>query len=154
MGSGEHHGQVQPQQQLVVAGGESQSADAWQMFYDDESVNAPVPWWFNSVTGESTWECPAALMPAESQVGDTGPEGESKMEHVGNGLAVVESGVDQGWTQLWSEEYQVGAEPAYHFERFAHHTLYVGICSVLPLVQEKSVQLTTWVSSHVQHQAR
>lgn len=77
------------------------------MFYDDESVDAPVPWWFNSVTGESTWECPTALVTAASQTGDTGPEDSSKTEHVGNEDAVVEPGGGQGWTQLWSEEYQV-----------------------------------------------
>lgn len=99
--------QSQPQQQLVVAGGESDEADAWQMFFDDESIDAPVPWWFNSVTGESTWECPTALTTAVSQAGDTKPEGESMTGHVGREVAVVESGVDQGWTQLWSEEYQV-----------------------------------------------
>lgn len=77
------------------------------MFYDDESVDAPVPWWFNSVTGESTWECPAPLTAAVSQTGDNGAEDQSKAEQAGNEVAVVASGVDQGWSQLWSEEYQV-----------------------------------------------
>lgn len=77
------------------------------MFYDDESVDVPVPWWFNSVTGESTWECPTAMAAAPSHTGDTGSGGQSKAEHVGNEVAVVEAGAGQGWTQLWSEEYQV-----------------------------------------------
>ncbi|CAM9982560.1 unnamed protein product, partial [Ectocarpus fasciculatus] len=38
---------VQPQQQLTVAGGE---ANDWQMYYDEESADEPIPWWFNSVT--------------------------------------------------------------------------------------------------------
>eukprot|EP00903_Cladosiphon_okamuranus_P010458 g9894.t1 len=105
-GPGEDRRQSQPQQQLVVAGGETDEATAWKMFYDDESSDAPVPWWFNSVTGESTWECPTALTTAVSQPGDTGTESESKTGHVGHEVAVVESGVDRGWSQLWSEEYQ------------------------------------------------
>lgn len=30
---------------------------SWQTFYDD-STDPPTPWWFNSMTGVSSWECP------------------------------------------------------------------------------------------------
>lgn len=92
---------------MVVTGAESSDANTWQMFYDDESVDAPVPWWFNSVTGESTWECPTELMATVSPTGDPVREGEYNTECVGNEVAVVRSGVDQEWTQLWSEDDQV-----------------------------------------------
>lgn len=32
-------------------------ASSWQIYYD-ESTDPPSPWWFNSSTGESTWENP------------------------------------------------------------------------------------------------
>lgn len=34
-----------------------QRASSWQIYYD-ESTDPPSPWWFNSSTGESTWENP------------------------------------------------------------------------------------------------
>ncbi|CAN0018446.1 unnamed protein product [Ectocarpus sp. 6 AP-2014] len=34
-----------------------EEASSWQIYYD-ESTEPPSPWWFNSVTGESTWDCP------------------------------------------------------------------------------------------------
>lgn len=43
------HNSISKQQQEIIW--------HWQMFYDD-TVNPPIPWWYNSVTGESTWECP------------------------------------------------------------------------------------------------
>lgn len=36
---------------------EQGEASSWQV-YCDESTDPPTPWWFNSVTGVSTWECP------------------------------------------------------------------------------------------------
>lgn len=36
---------------------QQQNVLTWQMYFD-ESFDPPVPWWFNSVTGASTWECP------------------------------------------------------------------------------------------------
>lgn len=78
------------------------------MFYDDDSADAPVPWWFNSVTGESTWECPVASMISTSSTDDTKAyEYESKPAHEQQELAVVESIANVGWMQLWSEEHQV-----------------------------------------------
>ncbi len=41
--------QVQEQQE--------QGPLSWQIYYDD-STDPPTPWWFNSNTGVSTWECP------------------------------------------------------------------------------------------------
>lgn len=32
---------------------------SWQIYYDD-STDPPTPWWFNSATGASTWQCPTA----------------------------------------------------------------------------------------------
>lgn len=95
---------VQPQQQLTVAGGE---ANDWQMYYDEESTDEPIPWWFNSVTGESTWDCPEALIStAASSTSAAGVnEDEPKVQHTE--LAVVEPADNSRWTQLWSEEYQV-----------------------------------------------
>ncbi len=91
------------QQQIVVAGVESGDSSAWEMFYDDEGADEPVPWWFNSVTGQSTWECPAALMhTADPAEGDAGEQDELELVPV-NG----EPTVARGWTKLWSEEYQV-----------------------------------------------
>ncbi|CAM9485702.1 unnamed protein product, partial [Ectocarpus fasciculatus] len=95
---------VQPQQQLTVAGGE---ANDWQMYYDEESADEPIPWWFNSVTGESTWECPTALKTAaaSSTSAAGADEAEPKAQHME--LAIVETVDNSRWTQLWSEEYQV-----------------------------------------------
>lgn len=95
--------QSQAQQQIVVAEIDSGESSAWEMFYDEESAEEPVPWWFNSVTGESTWECPAALMSASDPVGgDDGKQDELALAGVDE-----ETDVAQGWMRLWSEEYQV-----------------------------------------------
>lgn len=37
---------------------EQDEASSWQVYYD-ESTDPPTPWWFNSMTGVSSWECPA-----------------------------------------------------------------------------------------------
>lgn len=36
---------------------QQKTASSWQVYYD-ESTDPPSPWWFNSCTGESTWESP------------------------------------------------------------------------------------------------
>ncbi|CAM9115922.1 unnamed protein product, partial [Ectocarpus sp. 13 AM-2016] len=93
----------QPQQQLAVAGG---NANDWQMFHDEESADEPIPWWYNSVTGESTWDYPTALTAAAARsTSATGVnEDEPKAQHME--LAIVETVDNSTWTQLWSEEYQ------------------------------------------------
>ena len=102
---GEDDMQSQAQQQIVVAGIDRGASSAWEMFYDEESTEEPVPWWFNSVTGESTWDCPAALMSAaDPEGGDAGKQDELPLAAVDE-----EADVAQGWMRLWSEEYQVQA---------------------------------------------
>ena len=40
---------------------EQDEASSWQVYYD-ESTDPPTPWWFNSKTGVSTWECPVVVV--------------------------------------------------------------------------------------------
>lgn len=104
---GEDGVKSEAQQQIAVAGVESGESSAWEMFYDDEGAEEPVPWWFNSVTGESTWDRPAALMSsADPAGGDAGEQHELEQARVNR-----EPGVTRGWTRLWSEEYQVQTIP-------------------------------------------
>lgn len=112
--------------QLVIAeeGGVGGEAQEWQMFYDNDSSDDPIPWWFNSVTGESTWDCPIAIglatTPPKEQEQQRGPEqGEEKrlteaaLETFadghnmggGGGRAMVAS--SSLWARKWSEKYQV-----------------------------------------------
>lgn len=42
-----------------------EEASSWQIYYD-ESTEPPSPWWFNSVTGESTWDCPNVQVETEA----------------------------------------------------------------------------------------
>lgn len=39
---------------------EQDVASSWQVYYN-ESTDPPTPWWFNSTTGVSTWECPLVV---------------------------------------------------------------------------------------------
>lgn len=63
------------QQQSQLQQRQQEPPSSWQMFYD-ESVDPPAPWWFNSITGESTWECPAVEEPESVlKEGDRSPLG-------------------------------------------------------------------------------
>ncbi|CAM9115968.1 unnamed protein product [Ectocarpus sp. 13 AM-2016] len=42
-----------------------EETSSWQIYYD-ESTEPPSPWWFNSVTGESTWDCPIVQLETEA----------------------------------------------------------------------------------------
>lgn len=96
------------QQRIVVAEGAGDEASDWQMFYDDESTEEPIPWWFNSVTGESTWDCPAALTAVAMTSKLAGADGDKPgLQEGQQELAIVDPVLNLGWTQLWSEEYQV-----------------------------------------------
>lgn len=88
------------------------------MFYDEESADEPIPWWYNSVTGESTWDCPTALTAAAaSSTSAAGVnEDEPKAQHME--LAIVETVNNSTWTQLWSEEYQVLATRGFIVQRY------------------------------------
>lgn len=81
--------------------------EQWQVFYDETSYDQPVPWWFNSVTGESTWECPIPV-PSSSdfdpQPGevtavwrqDDNYDGETQQQHI----AAVGTALEE---DLWGE---------------------------------------------------
>lgn len=96
--------------------------EQWQVYYDETSYDRPVPWWFNSVTGESTWECPIPVASSGGfdpqpehlvAVGATLEEGGwgEPQEAYNSALAVATVGVttEQGislWVSHWSEEFQ------------------------------------------------
>ena len=93
----------------------------WEMFYD-ESYDPPVPWWLDSTTGESTWECPTTRIPADPgdfllllrQEDVAISESDRRQQH--RQLAVVVEPDDAAaaaaaapspWVRQWSEEHQV-----------------------------------------------
>ena len=81
------------------------SPSSWDMYYD-ESYDPPVPWWLNSATGESTWDCPTTWIPAEQ--GDLVREDVVSESDRRQQLAVVEpEDTASSWVQQWSEEHQV-----------------------------------------------
>lgn len=60
---------------------------SWQINYD-ESTDPPSPWWFNSSTGESTWENPVIADETEANGG-------SGLANAGESL--LPRGVEGGW---------------------------------------------------------
>ncbi|CAM9137499.1 unnamed protein product [Scytosiphon promiscuus] len=103
----EYNEQSQHQGQLVVAEAAVDESSDWQIFYDDESPGEPIPWWFNSVTGESTWDCPTAST-AVTNLPNTAGADEDRLglQQDLQKFAIVDKGLDPEWRQLWSEEYQ------------------------------------------------
>lgn len=85
------------------------------MYYDyiDESPDAPVPWWYNSVTGESTWECPTAMVAACPE-GTRDRQDEQMQQQLQQGVLVASvdemavGGISSPcWAQYWCDEGQV-----------------------------------------------
>lgn len=97
---------------------------SWDMYYD-ESYDPPVPWWLNSATGESTWDCPTTQIPADpgelhlrgGEGGDIVGSEEGGGRHgpqLATAVVVIEpddaataSAAAAAWVQQWSEEHQV-----------------------------------------------
>lgn len=84
------------------------------MYFDYESGDEPIPWWFNSATGESTWECPVSMDTGRNVEESFFAGGEIDHQQRNEEMIAASSGGGGGggglaapWTQHWSEEHQV-----------------------------------------------
>lgn len=93
---------------MIVVAAERRASQEWEMYYDDEGSESPVPWWFNSVTGESTWERPIHDN-VSSSVSIQEGQGKQKQQRqlVSSASTKVGAVFASSWSTQWSEEHQV-----------------------------------------------
>lgn len=113
--SGADDSQDHRHEDLVIGENRAQQ-EGWQLFYDyDSSPGEPIPWWFNSSTGESTWECPVSMPISQGLFGSATSEEQQvhkKGTVIRGGVPTVDANsehrgtISSPWTQRWSDEHQ------------------------------------------------